>query len=183
MTRIHTPATIDDAPTASRPQLEAVKKLLGSVPNLFRMVANSPAAIEGYLGMFGALAKGALPAATGERIAIAVAELNGCDYCASAHAYLGRHVAKLDEAEMAANRRGTSNDPQAAAAVRFARQVVERRGHVSDEELQSVRGAGYSDAQIVEIVQHVALNTWTNYVNSVARTAIDFPVVATRKVA
>jgi uncharacterized peroxidase-related enzyme len=183
MSRIHTPASVEAAPQASRSQLEGVGQLLGSVPNLFRMVANSPAAIEGYVGMFGALSKGALPAATRERIAIAVAELNGCDYCASAHAYLGKHVAKLDDAEMAANRRGTSNDARASAAVRFARQVLERRGHVSDEEVAAVRAAGYDDAQIVEIVQHVALNVWTNYVNSVARTGIDFPVVSTRKVA
>jgi uncharacterized peroxidase-related enzyme len=183
MSRIPTPATIDDAPPAARPQLEAVKKMLGSVPNLFRMVANSPAALEGYLGLLGALSKGTLPAATHERIALAIAESNGCDYCLSAHAWLGKNVARLDDAEMAANRRGASLDPQADAAVRFARQVVERRGHVNDAELRAVREAGYDDAQIIEIVQHVALNTWTNYVNSVAQTAVDFPVVSARKVA
>lgn len=183
MARIHTPASIDEAPPAARPQLDAVKKLLGSVPNLFRMVANSPAALDGYVGMLGALAKGTLPAATHERIALAVAEVNGCDYCLSAHAWLGKNVAKLDDAEMAANRRGSSTDPQADAAVRFVRQVMERRGHVSDAELRAVRDAGYSDAQVIEIVQHVALNTWTNYINSVAQTAIDFPVVTARRVA
>jgi len=183
MSRIRTPASIDEAPPAARPQLEAVKDLLGSAPNLFRMVANSPAALEGYVGMLGALAKGALPAATHERIALAVAEVNGCDYCLSAHAWLGKNVAKLDDAEMAANRRGGSIDVRADAAVRFARQVMELRGHVSDAALRAVRDAGYSDAQIIEIVQHVALNTWTNYVNNVAQTAIDFPVVSARRVA
>ncbi len=183
MSRIHTPASIDAAPPAARPQLETVKKLLGSAPNVFRMAANSPAALEGYVGMLGALAKGELPAATHERIALTVAEANGCDYCLSAHAWLGKNVAKLDEAEMAANRRGTSTDARADAAVRFARQVMERRGHVSDAELRAVRDAGYSDAQLIEIVQHVALNTWTNYINSVAQTEIDFPVVSARRVA
>jgi alkylhydroperoxidase family enzyme len=96
---------------------------------------------------------------------------------------LGEHVAKLDAAEMAANRHGTSTDSRADAAVRFARQVMERRGHVTDQELRAVRDAGYSDPQIIEIVQHVALNTWTNYINSVAQTVIDFPVVTARKVA
>jgi uncharacterized peroxidase-related enzyme len=183
LSRIPTPASIDDAPPAARPQLEAVKKMLGSVPNLFRMVANSPAALEGYVGLLGALSKGSLPAATHERIALALAETNGCDYCLSAHAWLGQNVAKLDDAEMAANRRGASLDPRADAAVRFARQVVERRGHVNDAELRAVREAGYDDAQIIEIVQHVALNTWTNYVNSVAQTVVDFPVVSARKAA
>ena len=183
MSRIPTPGTIDAAPADSRSLLEAVKKQLGVVPNLFRMVANSPAALEGYLGLLGALGKGALPSATHERIALAVAELNGCDYCLSAHTYLGKNVAKLDDAEMTANRSGASNDVKADAAVRFASKVLRQRGHVSDDDVRSVRAAGYTDAQIVEIVQHVALNTWTNYVNSVAKTEIDFPVVTARKVA
>lgn len=183
MSRIATPATIDAAPEASRPLLEAVKKQLGLVPNLFRMVANSPAALEGYLGMSGALAKGTLPAATRERIALAIAEFNGCDYCLSAHTYLGKNLAKLDDAEIEANRNGGSHDAKADAAVRFARQVARERGHIGNEALAAVRTAGYSDAQLVEIVQHVALNVWTNYMNSVAQTVIDFPVVMARKAA
>lgn len=183
MTRLHTPATIADAPSAARPMLDAVNKQLGVVPNLFRLVANSPAALEGYLGMSGALAKGALPAATRERIALAVAQVNGCDYCLSAHTYLGTHLAKLDAAEIAANRRGGSTDPKADAAVRFAVKVTQQRGHVSAEDVRAVKLAGYDDAQVIEIVQHVALNTWTNYINEVAQTEIDFPVVSAAQVA
>jgi uncharacterized peroxidase-related enzyme len=176
MSRLSIPATIDAAPAASRPLLEAVRAQLGSVPNLFRLAANSPAALEGYVSMLGALGKGALPAATRERIALAVAEVNGCGYCLSAHSYLGRTLARLDEAEIAANRAGGSNDAKAAAAVRFAVAVARNRGRVRAEELAAVRAAGYDDAQVIEIVQHVALNTWTNYVNEVAATDIDFPV-------
>ena len=183
MSRIPIPATIDDAPAASRPLLEAVGKQLGSVPNLFRLVANSPAALEGYLGMFGALGKGSLPAATRERIALAVAEINDCNYCLSAHTYLGKNLAKLDDAEIAANRGGTSNDSMADAAVRFAVKVARERGHVSEDDMRTVKLAGYDAAQVIEIVQHVALNTWTNYINGVAKTDIDFPVVTARKVA
>ena len=178
MSRLSIPASIESAPAASQALLHAVKKMLGSVPNLFRLVANSPAALEGYLSLSGALGKGELPAATRERIALAVAEVNGCGYCLSAHSYLGKHVAKLDDAEIEANRDGTSHDPLADAAVRFAVQVTQQRGHVSDAELAAVRAAGYSEAQVIEIVQHVALNTWTNYINSVANTEIDFPVVS-----
>ena len=177
MSRIPTPATIDNAPAAARPMLEAVKKQLGVAPNLFRMVANSQAALGGYLGMSGALAKGTLPAQTRERIALAVAQVNGCNYCLSAHAYPGKNLAKLDDAEIAANRHGGSHDPQADAAVRFAVKVTRERGHVGAADVQAVRMAGYDDAQIVEIVQHVALNTWTNYINEVAGTEIDFPAV------
>ena len=180
MSRIAIPASIAAAPAASQPLLDAVKKQLGVVPNLFRLVANSPAALEGYLGMSGALGKGELPAPTRERIALAVAEINGCNYCLSAHTYLGKNLAKLDDAEIAANRSGASNDIKADAAVRFAAKVTQQRGKVSSDDMAAVKAAGYSDAQIVEIVQHVALNTWTNYINEVAGTEIDFPVVQAR---
>jgi len=177
MTRILTPATIDAAPQASQAMLEAVKKQLGVVPNLFRMVSTSPAALEGYLSLSGALGKGKLPAPTRERIALAVAELNGCSYCLSAHTYLAKNLAKLDDAEISANRNGTSNDPKADAAVRFAAKVVRERGHLQAKDVEAVKQAGYDDGQILEIVLHVALNTWTNYINEIGQTEIDFPVV------
>lgn len=177
MSRIPTPATIAAAPAAAQPLLEAVKKQIGSAPNLFRLTATSPAALEGYLSLNGALAKGALDAATRERIALAVAQVNGCRYCLAAHTYLGRNVAKLDDAEIAANRNGHSSDPKADAAVSFARKVTLDRGAVTDADFAQVRAAGYSDAEIVEIVAHVALNTLTNYINEVFGTEVDFPVV------
>ena len=177
MSRIPTPATIDATPAASRPLLEAVKKQIGSVPNLFRLTATSPAALEGYLSLNGALAKGALDAATRERIALAIAQINGCGYCLAAHTYIGKHVAKLAEGEIAANRAGRSSDARADAAVRLAVAITKSRGAVSDADIAAVRAAGYSDGEIVEIVAHVALNTLTNYINEVFQTAIDFPAV------
>ena len=110
MSRIATPASIEASPAASQPLLQAVQKQLGSVPNLFRVVGNSPAALDGYLGLNGALAKGKFDAKTRERIALTVAEINGCGYCLAAHTYLGKNIAKLDDAEIAANRSGMSND-------------------------------------------------------------------------
>lgn len=183
MPRISQPATIADAPAASQPLLETVVSQLGSAPNLFRLVAVSPQALEGYLALSGALGKGALPAQTRERIALAIAEINGCAYCLSAHSYLGKTLAKLDDAEIAANRSGASNDPKADAAIRFAATVARSRGHVSDADFAAVKQAGYTDAQIIEIVQHVALNSWTNMFNNVFQTEIDFPVVAARQAA
>ncbi|MEP7172611.1 MAG: carboxymuconolactone decarboxylase family protein [Aestuariivirga sp.] len=183
MSRISAPATIEASPVSSKPFLEAVKKMLGSVPNLFRMVGNSPAALEGYLGLNGALAKGKLDAKTRERIALAVAEVNGCNYCLAAHTYLAKNLVKLDEAEIATNRRGFSGDARADAAVRFAVRITIARGHTTDAELQAVKAAGYSDAEVIEIISHVALNSLTNYINNVTGTDIDFPAVATLKAA
>jgi uncharacterized peroxidase-related enzyme len=183
MSRLAIAASIETSPIPSQPMLEAVKKQIGIVPNLFRLVGTSPAALEGYLGLNAALGKGTLDAQTRERIALAVAEINGCGYCLAAHSYLGKNLAKLSDAEIAANRAGGSGDAKANAAVRFAAQIVTQRGHVSDDDISAVRQAGYDDAQLLEIVLHVALNTLTNYVNEVASTEIDFPAVAVKAAA
>ncbi|WP_457354897.1 carboxymuconolactone decarboxylase family protein [Sphingomonas sp. UYP23] len=183
MSRLSVPSTIDATPAASHPLLEAVNKKLGVVPNLFRLIATSPAALEGFLSLSGALGKGGIPAATGERIALAVAEVNGCDYCLSAHSYVAKNLAKLDDSEIAANRAGGSNDPKADSAVRFAVKVARERGHVGDADVSALKLAGYNDAQVVEIVLHVALNSFTNYLNEVAKTDIDFPAIPARKAA
>ncbi|MBU2986277.1 peroxidase-related enzyme [Saccharophagus degradans] len=178
MSRINTPQTIQEAPKASQSILETVNQQLGSVPNLFRITSNSPHTLEGYIALNSALAKGTLPAATRERIALAVAEINGCDYCLAAHNYLGRNLAKLSSEEINVNRRGSSLDAKAAAAVEFAATIVKQRGRTSKADFEAVRAAGYSDAQIIEIVGHTALNTLTNYLNETLKTVIDFPAVA-----
>lgn len=181
MSRIAVPA-LADAPAASQPLLDAVGKQLGVVPNMFRLIALSPAALQGYLGLSGALAK-TLDVKTRERIALAVAEGNGCDYCLSAHTYLGLNLAKLDAAEIDRNRRGDSADEKAAVAVAFAARINETRGAVSDADLATVRVMGFTDAQIIEIVAVVAENVLTNFINKVAGTDIDFPVVRTLEAA
>ena len=113
-----------------------------------------------------------------KRIALAIAQYNGCGYCLSAHTYLGENLAKLSHEEMATNREGRSTDGKANVAVVFAMKVAEKRGRVADADLAAVRAAGYSDAQLIEIVQHVALNIWTNYLNELAQTEIDFPLAS-----
>lgn len=175
MSRLAIPSR-DNAPAASQPILDTVEKQLGTVPNLFLLVSSSAAALGGLTALSGALTK-ALDVRTRERIALAVAQVNGCDYCLSAHTYLALNLAKLSVDEVALNRRGASGDPKADAAVRFAAKVAEARGRVSLADLDAVKRAGFSDAQIVEIVAVVAENVFTNLINNVAQTDIDFPVV------
>lgn len=175
MSRLTIPAADATLP-AARPLLDAVQGQLGSVPNLFRLVGLSPAALEGFLALSGALGR-TLDTKTRNRIALATAEVSGCDYCLSAHSYLGANLARLDAAEMAANRQGHSLDARADAALVFARKVAVTRGKVADADIAAVRAAGFSEAQVVEIVANVALNVLTNMVNNVAETDIDFPVV------
>ena len=129
--------------------------------------------------MFGALGK-ALDARTRERIAIAVAQVNGCDYCMSAHSYLGANLAELDDSELARNRVGRSNDPKADVAVRFAVKVAETRGKVSEADIAELKLAGFSETDIVDIMSTVALNVLTNFLNNAVQTDIDFPVVRTK---
>lgn len=181
MSRIVLPAR-HAAPAPSQPLLDAVEKQLGVVPNLFRLAALSPAALGGLTSLSGALSK-ALDVKTRERIALAVAQVNGCDYCLSAHAYLGANLAKLDAGEISLARQGRSADPKADAAVAFAAKVAHSRGHVADADIAAVRAAGFTDAQIVEITALVAENFLTNFLNNVAGTEIDFPVLRTAEAA
>lgn len=175
MSRLTVPAR-EDVPARSQPLLDAVERQLGVVPNLFRLVGTSPAALEGYLGLNGALGR-TLDAKTRERIALAIAQANDCDYCLSAHTYLGLNLARIDDAEIALNRAGHSGDAKADAAIVFARKVLDTRGRVGDADIAGVRLAGFSEAQVIEIVASVALNVLTNYINNVAETDIDFPVI------
>jgi uncharacterized peroxidase-related enzyme len=175
MSRLAIPAG-DGVPAASKPILDAVRMQLGVVPNMFRLIAESPAALQGFTANNSALKK-TLDVKTRERIALAVAQVNGCDYCLSAHSYLGLNLAKISPEEVALNRKGESGDAKANAAVRFAAKVVRERGHITEADIKAVRDAGYSDGQIVEILAVTAENIFTNLLNVVAETEIDFPVV------
>jgi uncharacterized peroxidase-related enzyme len=182
MSRISIP-TVDQSVEASKPLLAAVQKQLGVVPNLMKVLGHSPAALEGYLSLSGALGKGKLSHPLRERLSMAIAELNGCDYCLSAHNYLGLNLAKLSQAELDGARNGHSEDAHAHAALAFALKVAQNRGHVSDADLAAVRLAGFDEASVLEIVVGVALDTLTNYVNTVAQTDVDFPVMQTKRAA
>lgn len=157
--------------------LSAAKKTLGAVPNLTRAMANSPALLRGYLSLLSHLDGGALPRSTRERIAIAVAQSNGCSYCLSAHSYTGQRVAGLSAEQVGAARKGDADEPKTAAILAFAVAVNERRGQIQDSDLEAAHRAGVSDAEIAETIGHVALNVLTNYFNNVAHTEIDFPLV------
>jgi uncharacterized peroxidase-related enzyme len=152
----------------------AVKSKFGVVPNLMRTLGQSPAALEAYLGFNGALAHGVLPAKVREQVALTVAEANACDYCLAAHSLIGKGAGLPPDAILAA-RRGHAADTKTDALLKFAAAVVEARGPVADDTLAAVRAAGATDAEIIEVVVHVALNVLTNYTNLVAQTEVDFP--------
>jgi uncharacterized peroxidase-related enzyme len=181
MTRIAPLATEHtDAKTAAT--LDAVRKKLGRLPNLLATLAHAPAALSGYLQLSETLANGRLTARQRELIAIAVAEVNACEYCLSAHAAIGKGVG-LSARDVDQARAGGATDPTEAALIAFSLAVVRARGDVSAAELAAVRAAGVDDGGIIEVVAHVALNVLTNYANRVAGTEVDFPRVALRAAA
>lgn len=162
--------------------LTQIHNAFGATPNMFKAVANSPAALKSMWGAFAALGGGVIPAKLGEQIAVAVADRNACEYCLAAHTALGRKAGASAE-EMSAAQGGQATDPKTAAALRFALQLVEARGQVSQADVQAVRAAGFDDEAIVEILAHVALNLFTNYVNVAFAVPVDFPGVKLRRAA
>ncbi|MBK5569692.1 peroxidase-related enzyme [Ensifer sp. SSB1] len=166
----------NSATGASDQLLGEIRSAFGIAPNMFRAVANSPAALASMWGSFGALGNGRLGAKLGEQIAVAVADRNDCHYCLAAHTVLGRKAGATAE-EMASAQRGKSSDPKTAAALAFAQKLVEARGKVSDADVRALHVAGYDDQDVVEIIAHVALNLFTNYINVALAVPVDFPSV------
>lgn len=177
----HVPLVARESATgAVRTQLDEIHAAFGTVPTMFRAVAQSPAALASMWGSFGALAGGTLGAAVGEQVAVAVANRNACEYCLAAHSALGRK-AGLTREQLADAQDGESDDPRTAALLRFALTVVDRRGQVTPAEVQAVRDAGWGDEHVVEVLAHVALNLFTNYVNIALDVPVDFPAVGLRR--
>lgn len=171
--------TIVDPATATgeaRRLLDAVQAQMGVTPNFIRVLANAPTALGGFLGLYAMAGKGALDHKTQERIALVVAEENGCQYCVSAHTAIGQGVG-LDDAEIALARAGGSSDPKADAAVKFARALVASSGAVSTSEFEAARAA-LTEEEVVEVIAHVALNVFTNLLGKSTKVTIDFPEVA-----
>nr|WP_295777447.1 peroxidase-related enzyme [Rhodoferax sp.] len=169
---------IDPAHTTPDRQamLEQIHKAFGATPNMFKAVANSPAALKSMWGSFGALGSGVLGAKLGEQIAVAIAEHNRCEYCLAAHTVLGKGAGVSAE-EMSAAQAGRSTDPKTAAALAFALKVVSGRAQLTNDDVAQLRNVGFGDEHIVEILAHVALNIFTNYVNVAFDVPADFPKV------
>jgi uncharacterized peroxidase-related enzyme len=166
-------SNVDSKVAATLAQLKAS---LGMVPNLCARMANSAAAFDGYLGLKRTLSRGRLTDRQREIVSLAVGQEDECRYCLSAHTQLSK-AAGLSDADALKARSGDGDDPFERAVASFAKAVVRERGHLSNEELERARKAGIDDGLVMEIIANVALNTFTNYVNEVARTEIDFPLV------
>ena len=159
---------------ATAATLDAIQKKLGALPNLFRTLARSPAALQAYVQLAAASGGGRFDAARRERIALTVGEANDCGYCVAAHGALGT-MAGLDDAQIEAARVARANDARETAVLSLAQRIVANRGHVDTAALDAFKSAGFDDADVLEVLVNVVLNVFTNYTNHLARTEIDFP--------
>lgn len=169
----------ENATGKAKELLEGVQAKLKITPNMTRVMANSPAVLQGYLAFSGALAGGTLEPKLRELIAVEVGEQNSCQYCVSAHTAIGK-MTGLSDSEIEAARDAKSASAKNAAALKFAREVVVKKGQLTDADFEGVRKAGFSDGQIAEIIAHVALNVFTNYFNNATEVEVDFPKIALR---
>ncbi|ABR90505.1 Uncharacterized conserved protein [Janthinobacterium sp. Marseille] len=167
----------EQVPADSKATLEMFTKNIGFTPNMMATFAQSPIAFNAWATLLGSLSK-ALDVKTRDSIGLAVSEVNGCNYCLTVHSFTAQHMAKLPADEIILARKGRANDPKRDAAVQFARKVTENRGQVNDADLKIVRDAGYTDANIMEIVALVAMYSLTNFINNVFDPEKDFPAVA-----
>jgi uncharacterized peroxidase-related enzyme len=153
--------------------LDQIGAQFGFVPNMFTMLASNPTVLDFVMTVQTKTSR-LLDAKTRHTIALAVSEANGCDYCLALHTAGSRQGGmSVEDIELA--RAGSSVDPKRAAVARFAQQVIETRGHVSDANLAAVRGAGYTDPQILAIVTLAVRALLTNYLNNVNLTDVDIP--------
>jgi uncharacterized peroxidase-related enzyme len=172
------PAVQPEAATGKAKELlDAVQAKLTIIPNMTRVMADSPAVLEAYLSFSGALSHGALDAKLREEIALEVGEQNSCQYCVSAHSAIGK-MTGLSDSEIQQAREAKSGSPRNTAALQFARELVAKRGRATDADVETVRRAGFTDGEVAEIIAHVALNIFTNYFNNTAEVKVDFPKVA-----
>jgi uncharacterized peroxidase-related enzyme len=167
----------EHVPTDCKQTLDTFTKNIGFTPNMMASFAQSPIAFNAWASLLGSLSK-TLDVKTRDSIGLAVSEVNGCNYCLTVHSFTAEHMAKLPAEEIILARKGRASDPKRDAAVQFARKVIETRGHVSDSDLKAVRDAGYTDANIIEIVALVAMYSLTNFFNNVFDPEKDFPAVA-----
>ena len=163
-----------DASPETATLFAAIRRKIGMVPNLYRVAGNEPAVLSGLLSLNETLADGRFDPHTREAIALAVAGANACDYCASAHAAISTGL-KVPPEAIDDHLAGQSDDPRLAAILALATVIIERRGKISDGDIARARAAGLTDADIVETIANAVANIFTNYLNHVAETDIDFP--------
>src|SRR6266704_7077627 len=171
-----TPIQTNGATSKLKRSLKKSHLKLDEAPRFLQVLANSPASLRAYIRADAALVRGQLTPRQREQVALAVAEINGSSYSLSAHYDAGKSLG-LTHQEMQLARNAAAAEPKADTMLRFTRSVVLQRGDISDEDFQALGKAGFTDAQIIEIVANIALNIFSNYFSSVAKPEMDFALL------
>lgn len=177
MSRLTAPAP-EEVPAGARSILDGVQKHFGFAPDMFDMLAVNPTVLEIVMSLQSSVAR-LLDAKTRHTIALAVSRANGCDYCQALHTYTSSKFGGMADDDIELALTGSSTDPRRAAVARFVQRVVETRGQVGNADLAAVRGAGYSDAEVLAIVTTAVVSLLTNYLNNVNKTVVDIPASTT----
>jgi uncharacterized peroxidase-related enzyme len=173
--------TIEDAPAESKPALTAAQQANGFLPNLLRVLANAPVALETYLTVSGINARSGLTLAEREAVQITAAATHGCGFCVAGHTAIATKKAGLDAGTVEALRSiQPAGDKRLAAVAEFTRAVIRGRGNVTDQELDAFRAAGFSDGNALEVVLGVSLATLCNFANNLGQPPLNKELEAYR---
>lgn len=167
-----------DPKTVKNPEtktfFDTLQRQMGRLPNMFTTLGNSPAALKAYMSLTHAVNETSLSPQLRQMIALTVGQVNGCEYCLAAHSALAKML-KVPDNDIMMARRGEAMDPKTKAVLHFCKEVVEKRGKISQAEFNQLKQAGVTDQEIPEIMATIAESIFTNYFNSVVDTTVDFP--------
>ncbi len=168
-----TPHSIETAPERSGLGLRTAEQKLGFIPNMMAVLAESPAALEAYQAVQGAFATSSFTAAEQNFLALAISVANDCDYCVPAYTVMALKT-RVPEDVVTAVRDGTPIKDQRFSILReFALAVVEKRGRVPEAEVEAFLGAGFTKAQVLEVILAAAFKMISNYTNHIADIPLD----------
>lgn len=166
--------TIEDAPEEAKSALATAEKNNGYLPNLLRVLANAPVALETYLTVSGINARSSLSLAEREAVQITAAATHGCGFCVAGHSAIADKRAKLDPGVIDALRgKAPVSDARLDAVARFTEAVIASRGDVSDDALRAFKTAGFGDPQALEVVLGVSLATLCNFANNLGQAPLN----------
>lgn len=164
----------EEAKGKAKEQFDAIQKKLGTIPNIFKAMAQSPTGLDFYLAGSQTLSNGTLDGQLREQISLVVSQINGCNYCLAAHSAIGKSLGLSDETIQDA-RLAQSPDTKTQAILTFAQLLLKQHGKISDQSFEQLRNAGVTDAEIGEIIANVAFNVFTTFFNISMQTQVDFP--------
>ena len=166
----------ENASTELKPIYEHIQSHMGKIPNIFQHMGQSAPVLQAFLNLLDQTSNLSISPNIRTKIALITAETNKCHYCLSAHTAMAKLQA-ISDSDIAAARLAQTQDAKETALLKFAKTIVEKRGQLTDRDVEDAKKAGITDKEIVEIIFVVNINMFTNYFNHIVDTEIDFPKV------